>query len=52
MIKTLYYTNKNLASEDMHNNEWQKVKDLLIKKNFLTKFIDDQMQKKKKIRTN
>ena len=46
LVKNLCYRNKNLVSEDLQNNEWQIVKEFLIKNSFPTKFIDDQIQKK------
>ena len=46
LVKNLYYRNNNLVSEDLQNDEWQKVKELLMKNSFPSKFIDEQIQKK------
>ena len=46
LVKNLYYRNKTLVTEDMQNNDWQKVKEILIKNSFPNRFIDDQVQKK------
>ena len=44
LVENLYYRKKNLVSEVLQNNEWQKIKELLIKNSFPTKFIDDKIQ--------
>ena len=45
LVKNLFLRNKNLVTEELKDREWQKVKDLLIKNSFPTKFIDEQTQK-------
>ena len=49
--KNLYCGNKILVSEDLQNDGWQKVKELLIKNSFPTKFIYDQVQNKDNFET-
>ena len=46
LVKNLNHRIKNLVTEDLQNNEWQKVKELLMKNSFPAKFIDEQIQKK------
>ena len=45
LIKNLHYRNRNLVSEELQQSEWIKVKELLIKNSFPTKFIDAQVEK-------
>ena len=45
LVKNLYYRNKHLVSEVLQNEDWQKVKDILMQNSFPNKFIDEQIQK-------